>query len=249
MDMSKEYKWNPKVKGSGVITCIPQAGVCPNNCDDCFFQSGRSYLEPLKDNLPHLPPEKFTRNRVVRINDGNDSNVERELVEHTASKYQMYFFNTAISEGLEKFSAPVVMTVNPGNITDKYPFRINPIPDNLMFVRVRTNTWNFEQVVKLAVEYYTKRGVVVVLTFMAYYVDRISKEFEHCYEWKKRTLNSYWVMKQGYADGIMSQFKHNPHVYSCGVKGRHECMFCGNCVREYFNAMDRLRGVSKRIEL
>ena len=243
----KDYIWNPKVKGSGIITCIPQTGVCPNKCEDCFFQSGRSYLEPLKENLPHLPPVKLTRNRIVRINDGNDSNVERQTVEHTASKYQMYFFNTALSEDLEGFSAPVVMTVNPGNLTDKFPFRIDPIPDNLMFVRVRTNMWNLLEVVWPAVEYYTKRGVVVVLTFMAYYTERISKEFEHCYEWKKRTLNSYWVLKQKYVDNIMGVAEKNPHVYSCGIKGRYECMFCGNCVREYFNAMDRLRGVSKRI--
>lgn len=242
-----DYIWNPKVRGSGIITCIPQTGLCPNKCEDCFFQSGRSYLEPLKENLPHLPPVKLAKNRIVRINDGNDSNVERQTVEHTASKYQMYFFNTALSEDLEKFSAPVVMTINPGNLTDKFPFRIDPIPDNLMFVRVRTNVWNLDNVVKPAVEYYTKQGVVVVLTFMAYYTEKIPEANKGCYEWKKRTLNSYWVLKQWAVDRTMDDYKQNPHVYSCGVKGRYECMFCGNCVREYFNAMDRLRGVSKRV--
>ena len=66
-----DYTWNPKVRGSGIITCIPQSGICPNNCDDCFFQSGRSYLEPLDKNLPHLPPMKeMTKNRIVRIKMG-----------------------------------------------------------------------------------------------------------------------------------------------------------------------------------
>ena len=48
------YKENPKTKGSGIICCIPQKGTCPNNCEDCFFQSGRSYLEPLSENLPRV---------------------------------------------------------------------------------------------------------------------------------------------------------------------------------------------------
>jgi len=242
----KDYIWNPKVKGSGIITAIPQKGACPNKCEDCFFQSGRSYLEPLKENLPHYPPDKLTANRVVRINDGNDSNVERALVERMAQHYQMYFFNTAIDRDLEKFSGPVVLTVNPHVLTDKYPLKVSPIPDNLMFVRVRTNVWNLDSVVKPAVEYYTERGVAVVLTFMAYYTEKIPEANKGCYEWKKRTLNSYWVLKQVFVERIMEDYIRNPFVYSCGVKGRYECTFCGNCVREYFNAMDRLRGITTR---
>jgi len=245
----KDYIWNPKVKGSGIITAIPQKGVCPNKCEDCFFQSGRSYLEPLDVNLPHLPPFRLTQNRIVRINDGNDSNVERQKVEELAQRYEMCFFNTAIPESLGSFSRPVVFTANPGRLTDKHPLKVDPIPDNLMFVRVRTNMWNLLEVVWPAVEYYTKRGVAVVLTFMAYYTEKISEEFEHCYEWKKRTLNSYWVLKQKYVDNIMGVAEKNPFVYSCGIKGRYECMFCGNCVREYFNAMDRLRGIAARKKL
>lgn len=244
--MKKDYIWNPKVKGSGIITCIPQAGECPNKCEDCFFQSGRSYLEPLNKNLPHLPPIGLTKNRIVRINDGNDSNINRRLVEKVAKQYDMYFFNTAIPAELERFSAPVVLTVNPGRMTDSSFSVIRVIPDNLMFVRVRTNVWNLDTIVKPAVEYYTERGVAVVLTFMAYYTEKIPEANRGCYEWKKRTLNSYWVLKQWAIDRTMDDYKQNPHVYSCGIKGRYECTFCGNCVREYFNAMDRIRGVTTR---
>jgi len=243
--MKKDYIWNPKVKGSGIITAIPQTGVCPNKCEDCFFQSGRSYLEPLEKNLPHLPPIELTKNRIVRINDGNDSNVERELVERAASKYQMYFFNTALPADLEKFSGPVVLTVNRGLATDSGYAQV-PASDNLMFVRIRTNVWNLDTVVKPAVDFYSERGVAIVLTFMAYYTEKIPEANKGCYEWKKRTLNSYWVLKQVFVERIMEDYIRNPFVYSCGVKGRYECMFCGNCVREYFNAMDRLRGITTR---
>ena len=34
----ENYKYNPKTKGSGVITCIPQKGICPVKCEDCFFK-------------------------------------------------------------------------------------------------------------------------------------------------------------------------------------------------------------------
>jgi len=74
------YIENPKTKGSGIICCIPQAGECPIHCDDCFFQSGRSYLEPLDVNLPNLPSKEESQGRVVRVNDGNDSNNDREAV-------------------------------------------------------------------------------------------------------------------------------------------------------------------------
>lgn len=244
-----EYIWNPKVKGSGIITCIPQEGICPNNCPDCFFQNGRSYLEPLKENLPHMPPQEYTERRVVRINDGNDSNVERTIVEETARRYRMCFFNTAIPKDLEKFNEPVVLTINPGVSTDEEFYRLSQIPDNLMFVRIRTNPWNLRRVVHPAIEHYTRRGVAVVLTFMAYFTSAIPEGYKNSYTWKRRTLNSYFCLRQHEIESIMRRFGNNPFVYSCGVKGKHECMFCGNCLREYFNAMERMRGVSTRVIL
>jgi hypothetical protein len=74
------YIENPKFKGSGILACIPQTGKCPNNCTDCFFQSGRSYLEPLEQNLPNMPPIELASTQVVRVNDGHDSNIDREKV-------------------------------------------------------------------------------------------------------------------------------------------------------------------------
>ena len=232
--------WNPKTKDSGIITCIPQKGSCPNKCEDCFFQSGRSYLEPLEKNLPHIPTKQIAKGRIVRMNDGNDSNYQRELVEKIAQQYDDYFFNTAIPRNLELFSAPVVLTVNPGKRTDISFYKLNPIPKNLMFVRVRANTWNVN-IVDAVVRYYTLVDIPVVITFMAYYKETIPEKFKEYYIWKKRTLNSYWVITQLAIDNIMSNFKDNPLVYTCGVKGQHACKFCGNCIREYYNTIERLK--------
>ena len=238
----KNWKWNPKTKGSGIITCIPQKGKCPNNCSDCFFQSGRSYLEPLEDNLPHIPPKKLTKDRIVRINDGNDSNNQRKLVEQVAQQFDGYFFNTAIPENLKFFPAPVVLTVNLGKMTDTKFYKLNCTPLNLMFVRIRTNTWNLEKVVKPAIKFYSDCKVPIILTFMAYYTNAIPKRHKSKYIWKKRTLNSYWVLKQKEIEKIMNKFKTNPFVYSCGIKGQYACKFCGNCIREYYNTKERIRG-------
>lgn len=241
------YIENPKTKGSGIVACIPQKGRCPNNCEDCFFQSGRSFLEPLEENLPNIPLD--VENRVVRVNDGNDSNVNKKLVIETVKDFPMKFYNTAIDRGLEEFDAPVVLTINPADLTDEGFIELEKIPRNLMFVRIRTNHWNMNSVVKPAVKYYTDREIPVVLTFMAYFdtSDKIPEKWRHFYRFRKRTLNSYFAITTEGWEKIMSVFKYNKWVYSCskieGEKGTSACHRCGNCLREYFYTMEKMRNV------
>ena len=63
-------------------------------------------------------PDFDTSQYVVRINDGNDSNVNRTKVIDVASKFPMKFYNTSIQKNFELFDAPIVLTVNPANLTD-----------------------------------------------------------------------------------------------------------------------------------
>jgi hypothetical protein len=238
------YIFNPKTQGSGIIGCIPQTGRCPNECEDCFFQSGRSYLEPLDINLPNIPSTDNATGRIVRINDGNDSNVDRELVMRVGTSFPMRFYNTAIPNNLDSFDAPVVLTLNPGKLTDKKFHRVEHPPKNLMFVRIRTNTWNIDSVVNPAIQYYSLREVPIVLTFMAYYEEKpqmIGGE----YMFRKRTINSYYAIRTDTWLRIMDDYRLNKWVYSCGKiegeQGVSGCRFCGNCVREYFVTMERMR--------
>jgi len=234
------YIENPKTKGSGIICGIPQSGECPVKCADCFFQSGRSYLEPLDQNLPNLPSAEQARGRVVRLNDGNDSNNQRELVMAAASQYEHVFLNTSIPRGLEGLGSPVVLTVNPGKMTDVRVHLLDPVPPNLMFVRVRTNTWNLA-LVDQAVAHYTARKIPVVLTFMAYYTESVPAGHEADYSFRKRTMNSYWVINPEAWDRILARYAGNQWVYPCGKDANtFGCHRCGNCLREYFATRERL---------
>lgn len=244
MKEKKGYIENPKTKGSGIICAIPQTGICPNRCEDCFFQSGRSYLEPLDEHLPNMPGKEMAKRCVVRINDGNDSNHQQELVIASTQKYPMKFYNTAIPKNLEIFDAPVVLTVNPAKKTDTGAYLLGLVSKNLMFVRIRVNTWNLKLVDKV-VAHYSEREVPIILTFMAYFVGKIPSEHEANYVFRKRTLNSYHAITTKAWERIMSRYKYNKWVYSCGKiegeKGTSACRHCGNCLREYFATMERLR--------
>ena len=106
------YIENPKLAGSGIAACIPQEGTCPIGCEDCFFRDGRSYLNPLEDNLPNMPdPEKVIKEgKIVRVNDGNDSNISRRHVVRSVRCYPLRFYNTSIPNDLGGFDAPVVLS-------------------------------------------------------------------------------------------------------------------------------------------
>jgi uncharacterized protein (UPF0248 family) len=239
------YYENPKTKGSGIVCCIPQTDRCPMNCDDCFFQSGRSYLEPLAEKLPNIPDYDLSKN-VVRINDGNDSNVNPDKVKSIAQNYPMHFYNTSIPK-VDHFDAPVVLTLNPGKMTDKEWHKLDPVPGNLMFVRLRINTWNLD-VCDDAVKYYTEKDIAVVLTFMAYYQEEsIPYRHKNNYMFRKRTLNSYYAITTKAWRKIMRRYDENIRVYSCGKiegeKGKTACKYCGNCLREYFLTMEKMKAV------
>jgi hypothetical protein len=244
-----KYIENPKTTGSGVVCCIPQTTACPIGCADCFFNGNRSYLCPLDQNLPNMPdPAEVERNGwVVRVNDGNDSNVDREDVVKAVRCYPRRFYNTSIPKDLDKFDAPVVLTLNPGRKTDSSFHRVDPVPPNLMFCRFRTNTWNWGLAGEAA-RYYEDRGVPLVLTFMAYFEtaeEAIPEPHRHNYVFRKRTLNSYWAITTDAWRRVMGAFEPFKRVYSCGhVEGElgdTKCRFCGNCLREFFATNERMR--------
>ena len=238
------YIVNPKSDGSGILCVIPQKGKCLVGCKDCFFNEGRSFLEPLEENTPNMPTVEQTEGYVVRINDGNDSCYQRDFVIESTNSYKERFFNTSMNKDLGSFPAPVVLTVNPAGMTDKSFHKVDPIPTNLMYVRVRTNLWNLNTVLAPAIAYYKERKIDTVITFMAYYGESIPEEYQQYYTFKKRTLNSYWVLNSDKCYEIAEKFK-GPHVYTCGHgPDEYSCATCGNCLRAYFKTREKIRKAS-----
>jgi hypothetical protein len=102
----------------------------------------------------------------------------------------------------------------------------------------------------MVVSHYSKLEVPVVLTFMAYFKMAIPEHIETNsvegdYIYRKRTLNSYYAITTAAWEKVMSAYRYNKWVYSCGKvegeKGISGCRFCGNCIREYFATMERFR--------
>lgn len=167
-------KRNPKQEGSNMFDCRPQTGSCPMNCNQCFYNRPGAFYVDI--NEPNIPDPEEVGDRVVRMNCGHDSNLQRDLVIETAKKYKHFFFNTSIPKF--DFPGPVVFTANPMEEEFVYALGAGPMerkikytfqkPENIMFVRLRVSPTNL-YLVENAVKSWTKYKISVVLTFMAYY--------------------------------------------------------------------------------
>lgn len=233
------YIENPKLVGSNLVACTPQVGKCPNQCPECFYDGDR-YFRPLDD--PMLPSASEVKNKIVRVNDGHDSNLQKKLVLEKTVYYAQAFFNTAIPNfdfpsPLDGRQRPVVFTCNGGKLeTLKL---VEPAP-NLMFVRVRANSWDMATLDAAVGHYLVGHQTPVVLTFMRYYNgDLIPASAKDDYEWKKHVQNSYYCIKNETILGIMNRYK-GLGVRMCGALHSSFCVDCRNCEFLYWETMRRL---------
>lgn len=230
LDVSGEWRpANPKMAGSGIVACRPQVGPCLGDCADCFFKGGR-YYEDI--DVPHIPEWRWVRDNrlLVRMNDGNDSNYQRETVIEAARQYDRVFFNTRVPRLDFDGLGPVVLTAN-GEDTDRTAILLTGDLSNLMTVRVRVNTWNLDLVHEVC-EWYVAEDVPVRPTFMAYYHDTVRDP--DSYEWRKRTLNSYWVLRPEARARIEYELGvDGTMIHTCTSKKGSLCRDCGKCVEMY----------------
>ena len=225
---------NPKLAGSNIVDCIPQTGECPHKCSECFYNGGRFY-RTLEE--PLIPTVEEVAGRIVRVNCGNDSNNKREQVIRETARYRDKFYNTSIPK--LDFPAPVVLTLNPQH-GDKL-WLVDPVPPNLMFVRVRAGLWESHAVTEAAAWYNEKRrDVPVVATFMRYYdIEKIPIGYRDFYEHRKNISNSYWMPKTQAVLDFMAKFKFTG-VKMCGTPWSSLCVDCGNCEAFYWRAIRRM---------
>lgn len=219
---------NPKLEDSRIVDCIPQTGKCPIGCTDCFYNGPGWYRTR---DTPLIPTFQETIGNVVRVNSGNDSNVDRKLVIEVARRYNDYFFNTSVPNF--DFPGPVVFTVNGRGDNQSYLANRKDCK-GLMFVRFRLNPWNLEAADKV-VAHYTKYNVPVVMTFMRYSERRnIPRHHWQSYAWTKHIVTEYFMIKNELRDEIMARWKDNPLVKECGSTKSEYCKDCGNCYNLYF---------------
>ena len=243
-------KRNPKQEGTSYFDCIPQAGPCPIGCNQCFFNRPGAYYVPLEQ-LPLVPTPEEVGEGIVRMNCGNDSNNQRDLVIETARQYQRYFFNTSIPRF--DFPGPVVLTANPKEEHgDSYAMPNRHGDDwhspaaNLMFVRLRTSATNL-RLVDQAVTAWTAAQVPVVITFMAYYDHQPQVPADllfrgRCYEWRVRHINSYWCPTKEFMRWVMSRYAGNRLVSMCSSITSAYCRDCRNCETHYLQTIKRMKG-------
>jgi len=240
-------KRNPKLEGTNIVDCIPQAGKCPHNCTECFFnRKGAFYTE-----VPSIPTPEEVGDGIVRMNTGNDSNNQRDLVIETAKQYKRFFFNTSVPN--YDFPGPFVLTANP----KEEELAVMPIwhnqhwyspANNLMFVRLRVSATNLLHVDR-AVTAWTEAQVPVVLTYMAYYTERPAVPLDvaaavsgPCYEWKVRHINSYWCPTKNFMRWVMDRYRNNRLVSMCSSLNSAYCRDCLNCQTYYIQTVKRLKG-------
>jgi hypothetical protein len=230
LDVSGEWRpENPKLAGSSIVACRPQVGPCLGNCADCFFKGGR-YYEDI--NVAHIPDPLWVNSNhlLVRMNDGNDSNYERDLVMAVARKYARVFFNTRVPRIDFDDIGPVVFTVN-GEDTDLTAVCLTGDLGALMTVRVRVNTWNLP-LVRQVIDWYLPRKIPVRLTYMAYYQESVREPDN--YEWRKRTLNSYWCIQPEVRARIERELGYDDEmIHACTKAGGEGCRDCGKCLKIY----------------
>jgi len=227
---------NPKLFGSKIIDAIPQTGHCPNRCTGCFYNNG--FYRTL--DKPQVPTVEEVGDRLVRVNSGHDSNIQKGLVLETTEKYKKKFYNTSIAN--YDFPAPVVYTAN-GRRDDEWieSRKWNKVEaveflKNVMAVRFRVNTWNLKEC-DGCVDYYNQMDIPVLLTFMRYPLYEQVREIEN-YEFHKHIINSYYCIKEEAFSKIVARYADNKLVQVCGkTYGNSYCKNCMNCVENYERAM------------
>ena len=217
-------KRNPKLKGSDIFDCIPQRGPCPNNCNQCYYN--HNFYLPIDQ--AYFPTLKEVGNGIVRVNSGNDSNINRDYVIKSTERYPKRFFNTSIP--IFNFPAPVVFTAN-SREEDYFhsPHQLKNL-DNLMFIRLRVSSTNIPLIIQ-AIKEWKDCNIPIVLTFMRYYDDKeFSKQHSECYEYRKSILNYYWCPTSDFMITFTNLMKlFDPNIRICNGY----CHDCGNCKHFY----------------
>jgi len=229
---------NPKLEGSMMVECIPQVGQCPNNCLECYYNGGGFFTDK---QTPLIPTLEEVGDKIVRVNSGHDSNIQKELVLEVTNKYPKKFYNTSLPNF--DFPAPVVFTCN-GRDTDYSAMMVVKNLRNVMMVRFRANLWNLDLLDEV-VSFYAHL-IPVTITFMRYTdLANIPIKYREHYEIRKSILNMYYRLSkvkqmeivEKYPGPMKGSFSQRM-VGMCGTPDSSYCRDCNRCFWAYNRLVD-----------
>ena len=227
---------NPKQIGSNLIDCVPQEGPCPNDCNQCYYN-----ICFYAGHKPVVPTPLESVGKIVRMNSGHDSNIQKDLVLETAKQYKDVFFNTSIPDF--EFPGPVVYTINPEEEKPIEYLDWELKDPRIMFVRIRVSATNYKYVSYFADRITHDLNVPVVLTLMRYKtLDENIKNYRNNYVQKQHISNEWYVPTAPLIHTIMTEPRvyRNKLIHMCGSFDSDLCKDCGLCEAYYKITKKRL---------
>tara|TARA_Y100000310_G_C20563218_1_gene754122 strand:- start:11 stop:733 length:723 start_codon:yes stop_codon:yes gene_type:complete len=237
---------NPKIRNTNMITARPQGDDCPLECSECFYNSDNYYEDKSTASMPSVEESK---EKIVKVNDGHDSNIDSDRVISTTSRYKDKFYNTSI--GTLFFKKPTILTIN-GKDTDETYIETRDIRgdlNTLMAIRFRVNLWNIG-LCEDAINTYRGDGIGApfLLTDMRYNnIASIPKEFRKWYEYKEHISNSYYSLNKKGLDILFTYLMRYFNVYWCGNPFTKStlCEDCFLCEHFYIVCKSKINWVKK----
>jgi len=253
-----------------LIDAVPQiGGDCPRDCGskvgcECYGKGGKFWAPT---DVPLMPTWKEAEGKIVRVNSYYDSNDNKGLVIETVRKagWEHFFFNTCVpnfdfpifvprgpTADFGYRQAPVVYTCNGGAWNEwnfqasgycyPYPDGREPdrLPPNVMYVRIRTNTWMVRSQDAM-VGHYLEQDVPVVLTFLCYTdATYIPDEAKKDYGESVHVTHRYWRPTSLAMIEVVRRYK-GTGVRMCGTPWSSACVDCLNCELLYWQCMERMK--------
>ncbi len=232
---------NPKQKGTNLFDCKSQKGLCPKNCNQCFYNQLGAEHDLVRNTIfPRV--EDVGEDGIMRVNSFHDSNINRKQVILDSTKYKKRFFNTSISNF--DFPDPVVYTANSSEeeivnldfLQDKDLYKV-------MFIRLRVSSTNLNIVQGVTGVILNFCDVPVVWTLMKYYSANDVPVYDvGYYELKKVLLHERYTPTRRFKEKLqirINEFK-NRRLTLCGTIFSEFCKDCKNCETYYIQTKKRM---------
>ncbi len=232
---------NPKLEGSNLFDCKSQEGLCPRNCNQCYYNHLGEENDLVKFGYSPMLKD-VEENGIVRVNSMHDSNLNRkDAIAHSQS-FKRRFFNTSIPNF--DFPDPVVYTANCSE-EEKVILDFMRVKDfhKIMFVRLRVSSTNIEHVRMATGVMLSYSDLNIVWTMMKYYSkDALPKLNRGYYELKKVLKHDRYTPTRKFKEDIqilINKFDSR-RLALCGTIFSELCKDCRNCETYYYQTKKRM---------